>query len=50
MYLNTVFKYNVFKYCPALRMSLLLEIKRKGKLPYLLDDCKDLGRRIAIFH
>ena len=30
MYLNTVFKYNVFKYCPALnttKISIVSEIK-----------------------
>ena len=26
MYLNTVFKYNVFKYCPALRVATDMEL------------------------
>ena len=31
MYLNTVFKYNVFKYCPAL-LRLYLQIRWKEEL------------------
>ena len=32
MYLNTVFKYNVFKYCPALLLVQLAPKKRSSDI------------------
>ena len=35
MYLNTVFKYNVFKYCPALNLSIKVTVTAENliKIP-----------------
>ena len=40
MYLNTVFKYNVFKYCPAL-IKLIIEINSMNSA-YNRDECNEL--------
>ena len=34
MYLNTVFKYNVFKYCPALVVIRFLDYNKEITLKY----------------
>ena len=41
MYLNTVFKYNVFKYCPALYLIILLLVQ---------TDSKEVATKMLIFH
>ena len=37
MYLNTVFKYNVFKYCPALPVGISYTSSLRFQIKYLVD-------------
>ena len=47
MYLNTVFKYNVFKYCPALIISATYLLSFFGLNSHF--DCSAFLGRIAVF-
>ena len=56
MYLNTVFKYNVFKYCPALSLSNIVtpspalapRIEWKALLPKTLSQSDSLVNHVSV--